>query len=201
MPVLLEAGSEKMKTWLDPSLREWTHDLQSILKPFDGKLEVYPVSKDVGKVGNNSPSFIIPLDSKENKSNIANFFANAKQKGGKKENIKNEDEKKVDVKNEDAKKEDVKVTDDGVKQGKVEDTTNSDEKASVIVKEEDEEPKDELAGTKRKASSAEDFDDLPVKKEKKVDGGKISAVKNRVRSPVKSQTPKGTQKITNFFTK
>lgn len=187
-----------MKTWLDPSLREWTHDLQSILKPFDGKLEVYPVSKDVGKVGNNSPSFIIPIDSKENKSNIANFFANAKPKGGKKESVKNKD-----AKNEVVKQEDVKVTDDGVKQGKVEDTTNSDEKASVIVKEEDEEPKpkDELAGTKRKASNAEDFDDLPVKKEKKVDGGKISAVKNRVRSPVKSQTPKGTQKITNFFTK
>lgn len=185
-----------MKKWLDPSLREWTHDLQSILKPFDGKLEVYPVSKDVGKVGNNSPSFIIPLDSKENKSNIANFFANAKQKGGKKENFKNEDEKKKDV-----KKEDVKVTDDGVKQGRVEDTTNSDEKASVIVKDEDKEPREELAGTKRKASSSEDFDDLPVKKEKKLAEGKMSAVKNRVRSPVKSQTPKGTQKITNFFTK
>lgn len=36
---------------------------------------MYPVSKDVGKVGNNSPTFIIPLDSKENKSNIKNFFA------------------------------------------------------------------------------------------------------------------------------
>ncbi len=45
---------------------------------------MYPVSKDVGKVGNNSPSFIIPVGSKENKNNIANFFARgaAKKAGG-----------------------------------------------------------------------------------------------------------------------
>ncbi|EOO03068.1 putative duf159 domain-containing protein [Phaeoacremonium minimum UCRPA7] len=83
MPVILDHGSEKMKKWLDPSRYEWSKELQDILKPFDGELEVYPVSKDVGKVGNNSPSFIIPIASKENKSNIANFFANAK--GGKKD--------------------------------------------------------------------------------------------------------------------
>ena len=50
-------------------------ELQGLLKPFDGELDVYPVSKEVGKVGNNSPSFIIPVDSKENKNNIANFFS------------------------------------------------------------------------------------------------------------------------------
>jgi hypothetical protein len=35
----------------------------------------YPVKKEVGKVGEDSPLFIVPLDSAENKSNIANFFA------------------------------------------------------------------------------------------------------------------------------
>ena len=180
-----------MKRWLDPSKREWTRDLQSLLKPFDGKLEVYPVSKDVGKVGNNSPSFIIPIDSKENKSNIANFFANAKQKGGKAE-VKKEEEKES------------KVTDEGIKKEKVEDTTNTDEKANVVVKEEKTEDKDlkhETTGHKRKASKSEEFDDLPLKQMKKEDEGKISATKNRVKSPVKSQAPKGSQKITNFFSK
>jgi hypothetical protein len=76
MPVILESGSDDLKKWLDPFRHEWSRELQSLLKPFDGELEVYPVSKEVGKVGNNSPSFIIPIDSKENKSNIANFFAN-----------------------------------------------------------------------------------------------------------------------------
>lgn len=80
MPVILNHDSSAIKTWLDPCRNQWSHDLQSLLKPFEGELEVYPVTKEVGKVGNNSPSFVIPLYSTENKSNIANFFANAKQK-------------------------------------------------------------------------------------------------------------------------
>lgn len=80
MPVILDAGSDAISTWLDLTRNKWSKELQSILKPYEGDLECYPVSKDVGKVGNNSPNFIIPVDSKENKSNIANFFANATKK-------------------------------------------------------------------------------------------------------------------------
>ncbi|KAJ5934836.1 hypothetical protein N7466_004383 [Penicillium verhagenii] len=80
MPVILDAGSEAMKTWLDPSRKTWSKELQSLLKPFEGDLECYQVPKEVGKVGNNSPDFIVPVDSKDNKSNIANFFANAQKK-------------------------------------------------------------------------------------------------------------------------
>ncbi|KAI9860419.1 MAG: hypothetical protein M1813_006077 [Trichoglossum hirsutum] len=78
MPVILENGSPALRTWLDPNRSTWTKELQSLLKPYDGELDVYAVSKDVGKVGNNSPSFVIPVASVENKSNIKNFFANAK---------------------------------------------------------------------------------------------------------------------------
>ncbi|KAK9858980.1 uncharacterized protein MYU51_015867 [Penicillium brevicompactum] len=80
MPVILDPGSEAMTTWLDPSRSKWSNELQSLLKPYEGELECYPVHKDVGKVGNNSPNFIVPVDSKDNKSNIANFFANATKK-------------------------------------------------------------------------------------------------------------------------
>lgn len=80
MPVVFDPGSDKIRAWLDPAQHEWSRALQSLLRSFDGDLDVYPVTKDVGKVGNNSPSFVIPLDSRENKSNIANFFANAQQK-------------------------------------------------------------------------------------------------------------------------
>ncbi|RDL39053.1 DUF159-domain-containing protein [Venustampulla echinocandica] len=73
MPVILENGSQDLRTWLDPN-RTWSKELQNLLKPFGGELDIYPVSKDVGKVGNNSPTFIVPLTSSENKSNIANFF-------------------------------------------------------------------------------------------------------------------------------
>lgn len=74
MPVILEAGSDEMKMWLDPKNAGWAKELQNLLKPFDGELECYPVDKAVGKVGNNSPQFMVPIDSKENKNNIANFF-------------------------------------------------------------------------------------------------------------------------------
>lgn len=75
MPVILDPGSDDIRTWLDPSLWKWSGSLQKILKPFAGELEIYPVSKDVGKISNDSPRFVIPLNSKENKSNIANFFS------------------------------------------------------------------------------------------------------------------------------
>ena len=78
MPVILENGSEEMHTWLDPKRSTWSKELQDLLKPYQGELDVYPVSKDVGKVGNNSPTFIVPVASLDNKNNIANFFANAK---------------------------------------------------------------------------------------------------------------------------
>ncbi|TWU71973.1 hypothetical protein ED733_002025 [Metarhizium rileyi] len=83
MPVILNPGSDKIKQWLDPARDEWSRELQTLLRPFDGELEVYPVAKEVGKVGNNSPSFIIPLNSKDNKSNIANFFSNPQKPGEK----------------------------------------------------------------------------------------------------------------------
>ncbi len=74
MPVIIANGSEGMQSWLDANM-QWTPELQNLLRPYDAtKLECYPVSKEVGKVGNNSPDFIIPLDSSANKSNIANFF-------------------------------------------------------------------------------------------------------------------------------
>lgn len=96
MPVILDPGTEAMRKWLDPSLTTWSNDLQSILKPYEGELECYQVSKEVGKVGNNSPDFIVPVNSKENKNNIANFFANAKKKENvspKKEPASQEDRK------------------------------------------------------------------------------------------------------------
>jgi putative SOS response-associated peptidase YedK len=80
MPVILEPGSKELFSWLDPKKYEWSKELQSILKPWDGELEMYPVDQAVGKVGNNSPSFIVPINSTENKKHIANFFNNQAEK-------------------------------------------------------------------------------------------------------------------------
>ncbi|KAF4944112.1 hypothetical protein FGADI_12933, partial [Fusarium gaditjirri] len=74
MPVVFDSNSSSITTWLDPSRKQWSDELQRLLKPFEGDLDIYRVPQDVGKVGNNSPTFIVPLDSKVNKSNILNFF-------------------------------------------------------------------------------------------------------------------------------
>lgn len=103
MPVILENGSEDVKTWLDPKRYTWSKELQSLLRPSNTELECYPVSKEVGKVGNNSPNFIIPVASSENKSNIANFF----QKGTSKSEAKPPPKK---VKLEPPKKEEPSTT-------------------------------------------------------------------------------------------
>jgi hypothetical protein len=79
MPVILENGSDQIRLWLDPTRSQWSKELQSLLKPYEGELECYPVAKEVGKVGNNSPSFVVPVASTDNKNNIANFFSHAKK--------------------------------------------------------------------------------------------------------------------------
>jgi putative SOS response-associated peptidase YedK len=103
MPVILEAGSEKMKLWLDPDSVGWSKELQSILKPFEGELECYAVDKGVGKVGNNSPQFVIPVDSKENKNNIANFFGGSQPAKSPVKTQESKEEKAEKVKAEDVK--------------------------------------------------------------------------------------------------
>ncbi|KAM3516386.1 hypothetical protein NHJ13051_009962, partial [Beauveria bassiana] len=49
MPVIMEPGSDAMRRWLDPNRYKWTKELQFLLQPFAGDVEVYPVSKGVGK--------------------------------------------------------------------------------------------------------------------------------------------------------
>jgi len=81
MPVVLDNGSRAIKTWLDPNRTEWSADLQALLKPYEGELECYAVSQEVGKVGNNSRQFVVPIDSAANKSNIANMFGKQARTG------------------------------------------------------------------------------------------------------------------------
>lgn len=78
--MILENGSDQIRLWLDPARSEWSQELQSLLKPYDQELDCYPVSKEVGKVGNNSPAFIVPVASSDNKNNIANFFSRGEKK-------------------------------------------------------------------------------------------------------------------------
>ncbi|KAI1270247.1 DUF159-domain-containing protein [Xylariaceae sp. FL1019] len=219
MPVILDNGSEELRTWLDPKRHEWSSELQSLLKPFDGKLEIYPVSKDVGKVGNNRPDFVLPVDSKDNKRNIANFFpdAGAKQEVKKEKGVKKEDDDKSQIKKEDEGEEQKKSE----KQPEIAITKDEgfiEEDETPIKAEIHDDDSNALSGVKRKAD--EELDEKPAKKKpaattphgrgagtsagttsgKKpspVKGRqKISATSNGTKSPPKKN---GEQKITSFF--
>ena len=174
MPVIFEPGGEELWRWLDPARREWSAELQGVLKPFAGELEVYPVSSEVGRVGNDSPSFVIPVASRENKGNIANFFAKA---GGKKEG---------EVKGEKAVKgEELEQTGDGV----------PGTPAKGVKREADSSPAKGEPPAKKAASKA-----VSPTKERAPARGKISATSNAGRSPVKAKgKADGSQKITKFF--
>ncbi|KAF2485259.1 hypothetical protein BDY17DRAFT_247235 [Neohortaea acidophila] len=215
MPVLLEAGSEQMAKWLDPGNVGWNKELQDMLKPFSGELECYPVDQAVGKVGNNSPSFVIPVDSKANKKNIANFFDNQKAspKKGSPIKVDKQEDRATAVKVEDIESnaplpKPRGQTDEQLSQAIKEEGEELDD--SALLKAEDEENE---KGIKRKMSEIKDEDLLeaessPAKKAAKPSSSPIKPARSSTRSATSNATvPKtptkagGNAKITSFFGK
>ncbi|EFQ97882.1 hypothetical protein MGYG_00920 [Nannizzia gypsea CBS 118893] len=175
MPVILDPGSKAMAAWLDPHTTTWTKELQSFLKPYEGELETYPVSKDVGKVGNNSPSFIIPINSKENKSNIANFFQGKGQKKGKADAPETKPEK--------AEADSTTLKREHSPEGKLEQASDANKKIKI------ESPRNE---------SAENVEALKERSPMK----KMRSATSNDTKPKRSAKPSGgNQRITNFFKK
>ena len=172
-----------MKIWLDPSRTTWSKELQSILKPYEGELECYPVSKEVGKVGNNSPDFLIPVNSKENKSNIANFFANAKQKKGE-QPVKTEDEqnKTLDMPEQ-------KITKDSDENRTTQDNERSEDNAPVPV-----------PGVKR-GHPPENPVEVADQGQKKQKIQTSPSSQKPVKKADEKRSTDGSQRITNFFQK
>ncbi|KAA8564917.1 hypothetical protein MFRU_008g02370 [Monilinia fructicola] len=210
MPVVLENGSDDLRTWLDPERSAWSKELQSLLKPYEGELETYPVSKEVGKVGNDSPHFVVPVASTENKSNIANFFA----KGGKDDTkatskLSNADAPR-ETKGEDTKHTSIKQEPTDTEDSKTVTHNGSESNAPVPV------PKtDDKQGIKRELDGDTDIEEPPkksmrVSSSSQKDSPSVasttrktrSATSNNYGSPKKPQgQEKGSQKITNFFKK
>ncbi|KAI9849843.1 MAG: hypothetical protein M1837_000057 [Sclerophora amabilis] len=219
MPVILDNGSDAIRTWLDPGRPTWSKELQSLLVPFKGELDMYPVSKDVGKVGNNSPTFVVPVASAENKNNIANFFANARSPGkGKteKEQVKKEQEDVKSMGND--------VQHQPGEKRKTIDHDGSEDNAPL--------PTNNVAPVEGKGIKREHREDdhkdvqevKPVEKSRKVSRSSSQDINSPAQSPVSStratrsatsnrraeksppksspaKTNNGSQKITNFFNK
>lgn len=215
MPVILDNGSDDMKVWLDPARSTWSKDLQALLKPYKGDLECYPVDSAVGKVGNNSPTFVVPIDSKENKKNIANFFPNQKkaiQGAAEKDTVKEEAHNvktmSTQIKTE---QDEARGTDDNV-----EGTENN----APLPKPVDESVNKEPAqGIKREFPASQEMADInapPPKKQPRIDDNyaylkspERASAMSRTRSATsngsaakastKSSSDSSTRKITAFF--
>ncbi|KAH7083057.1 hypothetical protein BKA63DRAFT_142511 [Paraphoma chrysanthemicola] len=223
MPVILENGSDAIRTWLDPARTEWSKDLQSLLKPYQGSLECYPVSQEVGKVGNNSPSFLVPINSAENKNNIANFFGN--QRKAAKSKTEEQSAKRAEHDLNDATTQDGKVK---IEHDVDETRTTTDRVAGTednaplpVAAGSGSQASEQIRGLKRERSDAEEDGSTaaaePPHKTRKP-APDASPVKKAVVSPAKSPAKKqgtrsatsngsaakttksdGSQKITSFF--
>lgn len=94
MPVILR-GADTVKAWLDPTTTHWGPELQTMLQPLeDGEIMVYPVPKEVGKVGRSESWFIEPLA--DRRGGIESFFK--KTAGMKRERTEKEDQDTESVK-------------------------------------------------------------------------------------------------------
>ncbi|KAJ9477663.1 Abasic site processing protein [Pseudozyma hubeiensis] len=91
MPVILPTP-EAISTWLGVGVEpkasgevkkgediddSWSFEVAKLLRPLQSELECYKVPKEVGKVGNSDPSFILPIE--ERKDGLKAFFAKQKQ--------------------------------------------------------------------------------------------------------------------------
>ncbi|KAF2403749.1 DUF159 domain protein [Trichodelitschia bisporula] len=207
MPVIFDLGSEAIRTWLDPKRVEWNKELQSLLTPFEGELDVYPVSKDVGKVGNNSPSFIIPINSKENKNNIANFFGNQQQAAkGKREASKLERGIANDVQGVQPSNEDRHIVDAETSEHNAPLPATPESKSKTLKREFDEFQDDKTVVASPPPHKAQKLAGTPLRKPQT-----RSTVKHKVqsapsknsarRTAIPPNAERGTQKITKFFGK
>jgi hypothetical protein len=207
MPAILENGSEEITTWLDPKRLTWSEKLQRLLRPFTGELEIYPVSKDVGKVGNNSETFIIPIASSQNKSNIANFFSKGAREEDSRTAVKAESSNSISPVGE-VRKEDLspQIKREPGEEGKTIGHSGTENNVSLPV------PKFEVKLGIKRGLEDEQSEEKPTKSSKiSTSPSKASspsktkmrsATSNNTASPKKSaKKDKGSQKITSFFNK
>lgn len=186
---------------MDPNRTTWSKDLQNLLKPFKGELETYPVPKEVGKVGNNSETFIIPLASSQNKSNIANFFSKGATKGESKSTssltsrkMEKKEDSSAHIKREQA--EDAPTIEHEVTNDDAPSATAKLEAKKGIKRELEDETDEKIPSKISKISASPSKYSFPSKAKTR------SATSNSSTSPKKpTNKEKGSQKITSFFSK
>ncbi|KAF8331836.1 uncharacterized protein EI90DRAFT_888391 [Cantharellus anzutake] len=75
MPLIL-SSQEDIELWLSPE--DWSQKLCGLLHSNESDFDCYPVPKEVGKVGTNSPTFFLPVS--QRRDGIEAFFQNQRMK-------------------------------------------------------------------------------------------------------------------------
>jgi len=178
-----------------------------LLKPYEHDLDCFQVDKGVGKVGNNSPSFAVPIDSEDNKKNIMNFFRN--QDAKKKEILSAADEeRKTTIKIETTKDNaPLPVTDDVAKADKYGGEENNCTGSDASQRQ----PQGLVIKGSKDARFSSDISRMPTKQDQNnsSDKGKKSPIINSKKRKFRDATSNGTightpkkaqnSKITSFF--
>lgn len=133
---------------------------------------------------NNSPDFLIPVNSEENKSNIANFFANAKQKKG---------DEPVNIEDEKTDMSEQKVSEDCDENRTTQNNEWSEDNAPLPVPGvKREHPPDSLGEIRETERKRQKTESVPPSKQ---------SDPRLVKKADEKKTTEGSQRITNFFRK
>ncbi|GAA5952586.1 hypothetical protein JCM3765_002214 [Sporobolomyces pararoseus] len=189
MPAILDSTSD-IETWL--STRSFDEKVKSIIKPFAGKLELYPVDKGVGKVGNDSKDFIKPVAQKA--GSLDSLFAKQASSTPSKPKIKSNES----ISSSPAPKIEKKEESEAV-MNPDEDTKLKSEQLDKI--EEEEEDKSKAKGKKRQVETLElsSSDEEQDKKDVKPSGGSKKKQKVETEEKGKKTDSEGNPKLEGFF--
>ncbi|KAK3956765.1 hypothetical protein QBC32DRAFT_250080 [Pseudoneurospora amorphoporcata] len=211
MPAILEPGSDALKNWLDPEKKVWGKELQGVLKPFEGELEVYPVDKRVGKVGNDGEDLVVPKEMRREERDIGSWFGGKGkevEKGLKGMKEQDEADAEVEVKTDTGKIKtesvDQLVEEAGQKGREMQSSPQKGIKreASSELGDDEQPPAKKSMGTGASSSLKGSQQKPPPPTSSKAKGKPINATKNKGKgSPVRHRKapPPGMQKITKFF--
>jgi putative SOS response-associated peptidase YedK len=112
MPVIINPDDKLVDKWLDPTIiwKDKSAEFVSLIKPFHSSgLEVYEVSSEVNRIGNDNPDMNKPVKNSARRPLASDFFQGRAKRDHKEKDEKDNDDVKNDhekdhVKNDDEKK-------------------------------------------------------------------------------------------------
>lgn len=159
---LILPSNEAIATWLDPQAP--LKEVEQLVKTFEGGLQYFKVPREVGKVGNDDPGFILPIE--DRKDGLMAAFGRAQKatakKAGDQDPVKKEESKKDINSESNAPKVEGLSDEDGPPQKKQKRSTKEDPLPKV-----ESQDSDELVAATKEAEKRGEESSEPSKSEAK----------------------------------